>query len=46
MLTITAYIGRAVYGHSRYLPAAPRLRPIRGHPHPSTRPTTRVAVPR
>ncbi len=46
MLTNTAYIGRAVYGHSRYLPATPRLRPIRGHPHPSARPTTRVAVPR
>jgi site-specific DNA recombinase len=46
MLTNTAYIGRAVYGHSRFLPARPRLRPIRGHPHPSARPTARVAVPR
>jgi site-specific DNA recombinase len=46
MLTNTAYIGRAVYGHSRYLPARPRLRPIRGHPHPPARPTARVAVPR
>lgn len=46
MLTNTAYIGRAVYGHSRYLPARPRLRPLRGHPHPSARPSARVAVPR
>jgi site-specific DNA recombinase len=46
MLMNTAYIGRAIYGHSRYLPARPRLRPIRGHPHPSPRPTARVAVPR
>src|SRR3954471_4595598 len=46
MLTNTAYIGRAIYGHSRYLPARPRLRPIRGHSHPSARPTARVAVPR
>ncbi len=46
MLTNTAYIGRAVYGPSRFLPARPRLRPIRGHPHPSPRPTARVAVPR
>jgi site-specific DNA recombinase len=45
MLTNTAYIGRAVYGHSRYLPAQPPLRPIRGHPHPAARPTARVAVP-
>jgi site-specific DNA recombinase len=46
MLANTAYIGRAVYGHSRFLPARPRLRPIRGHPQPSPRPTARVAVPR
>ncbi|MFL5288046.1 MAG: recombinase family protein [Rhodopila sp.] len=46
MLTNTAYIGPAVYGHSRYLPARPRLRPLRGHPHPSARPSARVAVPR
>ena len=46
MLMNTAYIGRAIYGHSCYLPARPRLRPIRGHPHPSPRPTARVAVPR
>ena len=30
MLANTAYVGRAVYGHSRFLPARPRLRPIRG----------------
>lgn len=46
MLTNTAYIGRAIYGHSRYMPAPSRLRPIRGHPHPSARPTARVAVGR
>ena len=46
MLANTAYVGRAVYGHSRYLPAPPRARPIRGHPHPPIRPTARVAVPR
>ena len=46
MLTNTAYIGRAVYGHSRFVQAPPRLRPIRGHPHGSPRPTGRVAVPR
>jgi site-specific DNA recombinase len=46
MLTNTAYIGRAVYGHSRYVQAPPRLRPIRGHPHGSPRPTGRIAVPR
>src|SRR4051794_29957211 len=36
-LADTAYIGRAVYGHSRFLPARPRLRPIRGHPRPPPR---------
>jgi site-specific DNA recombinase len=46
MLANTTYIGSAVYGHSRFLPARPRLRPIRGHPRPSPRPTARVAVPR
>lgn len=29
MLANTAYIGRAVYGHSRYLPARLRPRPLR-----------------
>jgi len=46
MLNNTAYVGRAIYRHSRYLPAPPRLRPIRGHPHSSARATARVAVPR
>src|SRR3954468_21527106 len=46
MLSNTAYIGRAVYGHSRYLPSRPRLRPLRGHPQPPKRPGMRVAVPR
>ena len=46
MLTNSAYIGRAVFGHSRFLPARPRLRPIRGHPLPSARPTARIVVPR
>ena len=45
MLANTAYVGRAVFGHSRFLPARPRLRPIRGHPRPSSAPTARVAVP-
>ena len=46
MLSNTAYIGRAVYGHSRYVPSRPRLRPLRGHPQPPKRPGMRVAVPR
>ena len=46
MLLNPAYIGRAVFGHSRFLPARPRLRPIRGHPFPSARPTARIAMPR
>ena len=46
MLTNSAYMGRAVFGHSRFLPARPRLRPIRGHPLPSARPTARIVMPR
>jgi site-specific DNA recombinase len=46
MLTNSAYIGRAVFGRSRFLPARPRLRPIRGHPYPSVRPTARIIMPR
>ena len=46
MLTNSAYIGRAVFGRSRFLPARPRLRPIRGHPYPSVRPTARISMPR
>jgi len=46
MLRNTAYIGRAVFGRSRFVAAAPRLRPLRGHPHPSRQPNSRVRVPR
>jgi site-specific DNA recombinase len=45
MLLNRTYIGRAIYGHARYVPAPPKLRPIRGHPHPCRRPSARVAVP-
>ena len=45
MLLNTTYIGRAIYGHARYVPAAPKLRPIRGHPQPCRRPSARVVVP-
>ena len=44
MLNNTACTGRAIYRHSRYLPAPPRLRPVRGQPHPSAHGA--VAVPR
>jgi site-specific DNA recombinase len=46
MLRNTAYVGRAIHGHHRYVPAPPRLRPLRGHPLPCKRPSGRVAVPR
>ena len=45
MLDNPAYIGRATFGRSRFLPPRPRLRPIRGHLKPSPRATSRVAVP-
>jgi site-specific DNA recombinase len=45
MLDNPAYIGRATFGRSRFLPPRPRLRPIRGHIKPSLRATSRVAVP-
>jgi site-specific DNA recombinase len=45
MLRNTAYIGRAIYGHDRYVPAPPKLRPLRGHPLPCKRPSARVSVP-
>lgn len=35
MLDNPAYIGRATFGRSRFLPPRPRLRPIRGHLKPS-----------
>jgi site-specific DNA recombinase len=46
MLQNMSYIGRAIYGHARYVPAPPRLRPIRGHPQPCRRPSARIVVPR
>ncbi len=46
MLNNPAYIGRAVFGRVHYGPARPRLRPIRGHPLPSSRPTERISAPR
>ena len=45
MLENPAYIGRAMYGRTHYLPPRPRLRPLRGHPQPSAHATTRVAAP-
>jgi site-specific DNA recombinase len=45
MLDNPAYIGRAAFGRARFLPSRPRLRPIRGHPRPSPRATSRVPVP-
>jgi site-specific DNA recombinase len=46
MLLNTTYIGRAIYGHARYVPAPPKLCPICGHPQPCRRPSARVVVPR
>ena len=46
MLDNPAYIGRAAFGRARFLPARPRLRPIRGHLMPSPRATSRVPTPR
>ena len=46
MLDNPAYVGRATFGRSRFLPPRPRLRPIRGHLTPSPRATSRVPVPR
>jgi hypothetical protein len=46
MLRNTAHVGRAVFGRSRRVQAPPRLRPLRGHPHPARRPNTRVLAPR
>ena len=45
MLDNPAYIGGAAFGRARFLPPRPRLRPIRGHPQPSARATSRVPVP-
>jgi site-specific DNA recombinase len=46
MLDNPAYMGRAAFGRAHFLPPRSRLRPIRGHPKPSPRATSRVAVPR
>jgi len=46
MLDNPAYIGHAVFGRSRFLPARPRLRPMRGHSRPRRAPTQRVPVSR
>jgi site-specific DNA recombinase len=46
MLRNTAYVGRAVFGRSRWVQAPPRLRPLRGHPQPARKPNSRVPVPR
>ena len=46
MLRNTAYVGRAVFGRSRHVQAPPRLRPLRGRPHPARRPNSRVPAPR
>lgn len=46
MLKNSAYIGRAVFGRSHFLPAQPRLRPIRGHAWPARKPNARVPAAR
>ena len=46
MLRNPAYIGRAAFGRSRFVPAQPRLRPIRGRPWPSRKANTRVPMTR
>ena len=46
MLRNPAYIGQAAFGRSRFVPAQPRLRPIRGRPWPPRKASTRVPVAR
>src|SRR3954470_20124747 len=46
MLRNPAYIGQAAFGRSRFVPAQPRLRPIRGRAWPSRKDNTRVPVAR
>ena len=46
MLRNTAYVGRAVFGRSRRVQAPPRLRPLRGRPHPARKPNSRIPAPR
>ena len=45
MLENPAYTGMAMYGRFHAVEPKLRLRPIRNHPHSSSRPTTRVPVP-
>jgi site-specific DNA recombinase len=45
MLDNPAYIGRAMFGRSRFLPARPRLRAIHRHSRSSPSATQRVPVP-
>src|SRR4051812_8579219 len=46
MIENPAYTGRAMYGRFHAIEPQPRLCPIRYHPLRSSRPTTRVSVPR
>jgi site-specific DNA recombinase len=46
MLRNPAYIAQAAFGRSRFVPAQPRLRPIRGRAWPSRKPNTRVPIAR
>jgi site-specific DNA recombinase len=46
MLRNPAYIGQAAFGRSRFVPAQPRLRPIRGRPWLARKPNTRVPAAR
>ena len=46
MLRNPAYIGRAAFGRSRFVPPRGRLRPIRGRPWPSRKANTRIPVAR
>jgi site-specific DNA recombinase len=46
MLRNPAYIGQAAFGRSRFVPAQPRLRPIRGRPWPSRKANTRIPIMR
>ena len=45
MLENPAYTGTAMYGRFHAVEPKPRLRPVRNHSSPSSRPTTRVPVP-
>jgi site-specific DNA recombinase len=45
MLKNPAYIGQAMFGRSRFVPARPRSRPIRGRPWPPRQASTRLPLP-